>query len=163
MYGLGHTHDRRSGARSPTSQHAVSVGPGLMRACGAGAIPEPVVALHDVRIAAEPGRVTWVRPDFQAARFGSTEAPPGLELDAQDVSAKKAPKRRATPWPTEAVGQISALRKPAAPRPVTVEEATAQFSGASRAIVERHLDTLAILGELRTLAGGRCAASLAAA
>jgi hypothetical protein len=46
---------------------------------------------------------------------------------------------------------------------VTINEAIRRISGAPRAIVECHLETLAILGEVRPLEGGRYAAVLAAA
>ena len=62
-----------------------------------------------------------------------------------------------------AVGQITALRQLAASAPITVEEAVARFAGAPKAIVARHLETLAILGEVRPLDSGRYAAALVTA
>ena len=46
------------------------------------------------------------------------------------------------------------MKRLAAMRAVTVDDATAHFAGARREIVARHLETLAILGELREGADG---------
>ena len=58
-------------------------------------------------------------------------------------------------WPPNAVGQIAALRELAATAPISVEEAVRRFAGAKRDIVARHLETLAILGEVAPVAAGR--------
>lgn len=63
-----------------------------------------------------------------------------------------------TPWPKDAIGQITVLRQIAAGRPITVGEAIAQLTGATAVIVTRHLETPAILGEVRALPEGRFAA-----
>jgi hypothetical protein len=49
----------------------------------------------------------------------------------------------------------SAVRELAAVSPITVDEATQRFAGAPRAIVARHFETLAILGEVQPLDGAR--------
>lgn len=124
---------------------------------------ERLVALHDVRVVEETtGRVRWVRPDYQKKRF--SDAQESVDIGSMPVAmAEQAAQKPAVAWPADAVGQITALRQLAAARPVNVEEAAAQFTGASKAIVARHLETLAILGEVRPLDGGRYAAALAAA
>lgn len=123
---------------------------------------ERLVALHDARTAEEAaGKVRWLRPDFQRPRF---EAPDGRQ-PGMPLAAEGAPPAAAglLPWAADAVGQITAIRQLTAVTPVTVEEAVARFAGAPRAIVARHLETLAILGEVRVLEGGRYAAGLVAA
>ncbi|MFO0759161.1 MAG: hypothetical protein U0359_21895 [Byssovorax sp.] len=56
------------------------------------------------------------------------------------------------------MGQITALRTLVAAGPLTVDEAATRFSGARRDLVARHLETLAILGELHALGDGHYAA-----
>lgn len=63
-------------------------------------------------------------------------------------------------WPTDAVGQITALRQLATSAPVSVDDAVAHFPSSPKAIVARHLETLAILGEVRVLGGQRYGAAL---
>jgi hypothetical protein len=61
------------------------------------------------------------------------------------------------PWPGDAIGQITVLRGMAAVTPVSVDDAMQRISGARRDIVRRHLETLALLGEVRTTTDGRYA------
>jgi hypothetical protein len=61
------------------------------------------------------------------------------------------------------VGQITALRQLAATMPVSVDDAVARFAGATSVIVARHLDTLAHLGQVLQLDGGRYTVVLVAA
>lgn len=56
------------------------------------------------------------------------------------------------------MGQITAIRQIASEAPITADEAVKRFSGAKRDLVERHLETLAILGEVQHLKDGRYAA-----
>ncbi len=59
-----------------------------------------------------------------------------------------------SPWPTDAVGQITALANLLAARALTADEATAHFDGARHDLVVRHLETLKLLGELLLSADG---------
>ena len=54
-----------------------------------------------------------------------------------------------------ALEEIAALQHVVASTPVTVEEAARSFSGARRNVVARHLETLALMGELRVGSDGR--------
>jgi hypothetical protein len=54
----------------------------------------------------------------------------------------------ATPWPRDAIEQITAIRAIIAQRPGSAEDVSRQFNGAKREIVTRHLDTLLLLGEM---------------
>jgi hypothetical protein len=123
-------------------------------------ILERLVALHDRRVEEEvAGTVHWLRPEYQRPRFGGetdAQAPvPTLGLpDTPRVAAAPA----ASPlWPADAIGQITVLRSMAAMTPVSIEEAMQRLVGAKRDIVHRHLETLAMLGEVRDVGGGRYA------
>jgi hypothetical protein len=125
---------------------------------------ERLVVLHDARASEEAGgTVQWLRPAYQRPRFAAAGATPepGLGLRAT-AAAREQPVDGAT-WPSDAVGQISALRRLAEVSPVNVDDAVQHFAGAPRAIVARHLETLAILGELAATADGRYAAAAAVA
>lgn len=125
-------------------------------------ILERLVALHDRRVEEEAaGNVRWLRAEYQRPRFGgesdSQASVPSLGLpDTASVAA--APAATApTPWPADAIGQITVLRSMAAGTPVSIEEAMQRLAGAKRDIVHRHLETLAMLGEVRDVGGGRYA------
>ncbi|MBY0491359.1 MAG: hypothetical protein K2R93_16060 [Gemmatimonadaceae bacterium] len=126
-------------------------------------ILERLVALHDRRVEEEAaGSVRWLRPDYQMPRFGRADeaaaAAPTLGIPAETPSAKPSTaSAAATPWPSDAVGQITVLRSMAATTPVSIEEAVQRLVGAKREIVGRHLETLAMLGEVRDVGGGRYA------
>jgi hypothetical protein len=113
-------------------------------------ILERLVALHDERVAEEKrGIIRWLRPEYQAP--GLAAAAPAAELELPDaVPAEAAVVVSAPePWPAGAIEQIGALKRLVQGAALTAEQATARFSGARREIVERHLETLAILGEVR--------------
>jgi hypothetical protein len=126
-------------------------------------ILERLVALHDRRIEEEAvGTVRWLRPDYQRPRYGRADeaaaAAPTLGLPAETpVEKSLAAPVAATPWPADAIGQITVLRAMAAMTPVSIEEAVQRLMGAKRDIVGRHLETLAMLGEVRDVGGGRYA------
>ncbi len=125
-------------------------------------ILERLVALHDARVEEErAGRVRWLRPEYQVPRFGAGVEAAAPELDVQDGTPAAAPVAP-TPWPKDAVGQITALRQLVAEAPLTAEQAAACFVGAPAALVSRHLETLAILGEVTKDEGGRFAGALMA-
>lgn len=107
-----------------------------------------LVALHDERALEEKrGLVRWLRPDFQIPRYGRG-APAAAELRLE-VEAVPAPDAEPEPWPATAAEQIGALQSLVARGPCTVEDAAARFCNARRDLVARHLETLAILGEVR--------------
>jgi hypothetical protein len=125
----------------------------------ATAILDRLVALHDERIAEErAGKVRWLRPDYQVPRFAKEGAASATTEDGAAEEAASAPAR--SPWPADAASQITAVRALAVAAPVSVDEATLRFDGARREMVARHLETLAILGELRDVGGGRYAAAV---
>lgn len=121
-------------------------------------ILDRLVKLHDQRIAEEQsGTIRWLRPEFQVKRFGKQTLLP-LEGGGERPSSIPPPSAPRSPWPGDAVGQISTLRALANAGPITVDQAAQRFDGARRDIVARHLETLAILGELLALEDGRYAA-----
>ncbi|HEX6938417.1 MAG TPA: hypothetical protein VF158_03330, partial [Longimicrobiales bacterium] len=118
-----------------------------------------LVALHDERVAEErAGRVRWLRPDYQIPRFGHDAAQAEAPLAGPEPRARTAPDA-ARAWPATTVEQIAALLDLVAGAPATVEEATSAFRGARRDLVERHLETLAIMGEVQRDEAGRFRAS----
>jgi hypothetical protein len=128
-------------------------------------ILERLVALHDERVEEEKqGIVRWLRPDYQIPRFakaGARTPPPTLELD--DQSARVAAPAEKRPWPTTTVDQIAALHAMVATASVTAEEAAEAFLNAKPELVRRHLETLAMVGEVRSGPDGRFAAIAMAA
>jgi hypothetical protein len=122
---------------------------------------ERLVALHDQRVREEQaGRVQWLRPAYQLPRFARGDARSAPEL-ALPAAMAPDPVAMATGWPGDAVGQIFLLREMAGLGPLTVDEAVRRLTGAPRAIVLRHLETLANLGEVLELEGGRYGVALA--
>ena len=123
-------------------------------------ILERLVALHDLRVQEErAGRVRWLRPEYQIARFAKqTEAEPRvLEAEGGSAVAAAVPRSR-VPWPGDAISQFMALGVLVATRAVTVRGVMRHFAGARRDVVERHLETLAILGEVHVVGEGLYAA-----
>jgi len=121
-----------------------------------------LVALHDERVAEErAGRVRWLRPDYQIPRFARDAAQAEAPLAGPEPAARSAP-AEARAWPATTVEQIAALLDLVAGTPATVEEATSTFRGARRDLVERHLETLAIMGEVQRDESGRYRATAAA-
>jgi hypothetical protein len=124
-------------------------------------ILERLVALHDERVAEEKrGVIRWLRPDYQIPRFAPETTPPSVpSLDLEDEQATdgaEAPSAAtAREWPGTAVEQLSALGALLSSGPVTVNEAVAALDGARRELVARHLETLALMGEVSVDAEGR--------
>jgi hypothetical protein len=114
-----------------------------------------VVALHDERKEEEEaGRVRWLRPEFQAPRFGTGVQ--GLELrDAVRAPVAEQVTNGRPPWPRTAAEQIGAIQEVLAVQPLTSEAAAARFHGARHDIVIRHLETLVLIGEARKGDDGR--------
>jgi hypothetical protein len=118
-------------------------------------ILERLVELHDVRVEEErAGNVRWLRPDYQIPRLGGAVGATGTELDLGDVEVGE-DEAQTTPCPSTVLQQIGALQRLVANSPVTVEQAAGSFSGAKREMVARHLETLALMGELRVSPEGR--------
>lgn len=90
-------------------------------------------------------RATIVRLPGRGASRGAR-----VTLDLAAAATTTAPSIAAEPrsWPKSAVEQLSAITALVAQRAVTVDAATASFTGAKRELVLRHLETLALMGEV---------------
>lgn len=123
-------------------------------------ILERLVSLHDERVADEKrGLVRWLRPAYQRTLFSAGAGVMSATLDFDESAVAPASESSTVqPWPKDAVGQITALRQIASESPITVDAALGRFTGAKRDLIERHLETLAILGEVQRLEDGRYAA-----
>ncbi len=113
-----------------------------------------LVALHDDRRAEEDsGTVRWIRADYQIPRFGAdlpsqTKVLPS-EADKPDGAEEVGE------WPTSAIDQMAAIKTTLETAPGSVEMVARRFRGARRALVERHLETLRLLAEVRKTEDGR--------
>ena len=118
-------------------------------------ILERLVALHDERVEEEKrGLIRWLRPDYQVPRFAPEGVAPALALERPEKPAVVVTQPART-WPTTAVEQLAALGAFVAQRPVTPDDVVAHFSGAKRDLVARHLETLALMGEVTVDESGR--------
>lgn len=119
---------------------------------------ERLVALHDERVEEEKrGHIRWLRPEYQVPRFGGA-APAAAEptLDLPEAAAAEVAKVAETqPWPAGAIDQIGAAKAAVSTAPATPAEVAATFAGAPVPLVARHLETLAMVGEVRQLPDGR--------
>lgn len=118
---------------------------GLTWPLGSDAILAKLVELHNERRAAEMGgTVQWLRQEYQAARFST-----GDQTTLQDaIELEDEVSHEAVQWPSTVIEQIRALQGLLARGPVNVQSAAAQFRGARRDLVARHLEILAVMGEL---------------
>lgn len=127
-------------------------------------ILERLVALHDERVAEEArGIVRWLRPEYQVPRLGQGTAAPELALPAAESRATVAASEPQRAWPASAVEQLQAISALLAQRALTADELAARFTGARRDLVARHLETLAMMGEVTVDRDGRYAAARKAA
>lgn len=121
------------------------------------AVLERLVALHDERVEEEKrGIVRWLRPEYQISRFGGAATKgqePALKLDDTVAEPVVVDEKRA--WPAGAIEQIGAVKTAVATAPVTPAEVASAFAGAPRPLIIRHLETLAMVGEVRKMPHGR--------
>lgn len=109
-------------------------------------ILDRLVQLHDERVQEEKqGSVRWLRPGYQMPRFGQGVEHVGGDLGFTAVA--QADERES--WPSSVIEQIQALQRVIAKGPRSVEGTASQFKGARRELVERHLETLALMGEVQ--------------
>ena len=104
------------------------------------------------------GIVRWLRPDFQNPA-GSATTQRTLALPAEPKPAKpKAPTK--PPFPKPLAEQARAVRAAlqTQAKPVTAAELARAFKGAKADQVQELLETLASLGQARTVENGRFAA-----
>lgn len=110
-------------------------------------ILQRLVDLHDLREAEEKaGKVRWLRPEYQIPRFGKEIEAPVEELDLEEV-VKPSPEVPVAPWPSSTIEQIAALQSLLNRYPSTGSEALRAFKGGRRDQIQRHLETLVMMGE----------------
>ena len=98
-------------------------------------ILDRLVALHDVRVTKEAqGIVRWLRPKFQAP--ASAIAAPAAELSLTTTPVVAPTVAEPTPWPAQAIEQISALKRLVTTHTLSIDDAMQHFGGARREIVE---------------------------
>ncbi|MEX2532089.1 MAG: DNA methyltransferase [Gemmatimonadota bacterium] len=118
-------------------------------------ILDRLVRLHDERWAEEEaGNVRWLRPDYQVPKFRH-EVVPEAELELVTEEEPQAGEIEALAWPESTLDQIGLLKSVVEGSPGSAEEVRSRFDRASLALVERHLETLEIVGELRRGRDGR--------
>jgi hypothetical protein len=119
-------------------------------------ILERLVALHDERVAEErSGRIRWLRPDYQIPRFAphtSAQTAPLLDLPAVAIP----PAKSALPqWPSTAVDQFAEIAALLSTRTLSVDQVASAFTGSRRDLIQRHLETLELMGEVTQDIDGR--------
>ncbi|MBA3644611.1 MAG: class I SAM-dependent DNA methyltransferase [Gemmatimonadaceae bacterium] len=119
-------------------------------------ILDRLVALHDTRLNEEKaGQVAWLRPDYQIPRFGAEAETPPSELDLTETPVARESLSQLSEWPEKAIDQLAALQLFIARLPATVPEITKALKGSKREHVERHLETLALMGEMEKTPDGK--------
>ncbi len=115
-------------------------------------ILERLVALHDARLEEEHyGTIRWLREAFQKSQ-GRSGGVVTMALDDEKDDETQEPSREI--WPTDVIDQITAIRRLLVAEPQTQESLRSSLVGARRDLLERHLDTLELLGEIERRAGG---------
>ncbi|MGH7591705.1 MAG: class I SAM-dependent DNA methyltransferase, partial [Gemmatimonadales bacterium] len=110
-------------------------------------ILERLVKLHDERVEEEKGgKVRWLRPEYQVPKFGRGLAPP-TELALMTTAPAAAPAELPT-WPETAIEQLAAIKTLLATRVLSRADVAKSFAGTNQALVDRHLETLTLMGEL---------------
>lgn len=113
-------------------------------------ILERLVALHDDRVAEEKaGHIRWLRPDYQITRFAPETAPAELALpESKRVVPTAAVLPKPTPWPSQSVEQLGAVKAVASRVGKDPKAVLGAFTGADERLLRRHLETLSMMGEL---------------
>lgn len=117
-------------------------------------ILERLVKLHDERVEEEMrGQIRWLRPEYQIPRFAPAGTPATLGIpDAPSAVAEPVALR---PWPATAVEQLAAIGALVGQDPRSADEIGAAFAKAKPELVTRHLETLALMGEIAVDGEGR--------
>jgi hypothetical protein len=121
-----------------------------------------LVSLHRTRKNEESsGKCRWLRLEYQAPRYRGEVAHVPLPLDLEDAGVASDSPRQRTEWPTEAVQQLAVIKQLLS-TPMTIDDLVIAFDRAPWSIVERHVETLVIMGEVRKDRRGRYRLSAAA-
>jgi hypothetical protein len=118
-------------------------------------ILDRLVRLHHERKAEEEsGNGRWLRPAYQVPKFGH-EVVPDDELELVTDEEPQSGEIEALAWPESTLDQIALLKSAVEDSPGTAVEVRSRLHGAAPSLVERHLETLEIVGELRKGSDGR--------
>ena len=111
-----------------------------------------LVALHQQRRAEEGTEVVrWLRPEFQAAGSLFTVA-----ASAATPAATENEDTGPLHWPSSIVEQIAAVLGLFVTGPLSVDIAAGWFENADRSLIDRHLNTLVLMGEVQRGQDGLC-------
>jgi hypothetical protein len=102
------------------------------------------------------GLIRWLRPDYQAP-----QAPRAVQLPSGLAALPAKTRKAALPWPGTLPEQAAAVAAvlSAQPKPASSEQIAKLFKRAKRERVTELLETLASLGQVRRVDGGRYAAA----
>ena len=115
-----------------------------------------LVVLHDQRVSEEgAGRIRWLRPDYQIARFKAAVPTPEPEMELGLAPADVRARTERVEWPATVIEQIALLSSTLASEPLTTKELAKRFKGAKQDLLGQQLEILAIMGELRRDEAGR--------
>jgi hypothetical protein len=119
-------------------------------------ILERLVALHDERTEEERnGSVHWLRPEYQVSRLANS---PALQMAPNSEclsSSKRQIEDGKLPWPAKSAEQIAAIFSLISSESFLPREVAALFDNARAELIQRHLETLAMVGEVRMNSDGR--------
>src|SRR5690606_7223398 len=96
------------------------------------------------------GSVMWLRPEYQQPR---SEIASVATLDLPEAEAPLVA-LEVPEWPATAVEQITAVQGALAKSAHTIEDMAKQFRGARRDLIGKHLEILALMGEVRRTPDG---------
>lgn len=109
---------------------------------------ERLVSLQAARIEEEArGYVRWLRPAYQAPTASDVDSIIEV-MDLVDRVAPSGPSQPLRPWPRDVIEQIQAVRGILDQGAATIDDVARAFAGARKDLVQRHLETLALMGEL---------------
>lgn len=124
---------------------AVAAGYGWAWPMATSDVLQHLVSLHhERRMEEETESVRWLRPDLQAS--GSLFGIPASTAVSPPVPADDA---GPLPWPSVTVEQIAALLGIFVTGALSVEIAAGWFDSPDPALIERHLNTLVLMGEVQ--------------
>jgi hypothetical protein len=117
-------------------------------------ILQGLVALHDERVRLEShGTIYWLRPEYQDVLGAVSHRQIELVDDAPPQTAIVAGVQME--WPSTVLDQIAGVKSSLAQQSGSVQELLTRFKGARRDLVIKHVEILALMGEIRASDDGR--------
>jgi hypothetical protein len=113
-----------------------------------------LVALHAARRKEEKGgSVQWLRPEYQASRYGETVA--AQDLGIEEVAAPRGTKAKRPSWPGSVVEQVQSIKQLLSIEVLSAKEIASRFNGAKPELIRKHLEILHFMGEVQRTRDGR--------